>query len=123
MNLCRDKRLPIVRWKKPREWGDLPQRTREAECQKWIAEKLAPIVKSLHRNKPTALGVDFARYSDGSVWVAGQIDGDIRRCAITIELSCIPLRQQEQILGFLIKSLPRFTRANMDKTGNGFAPA
>lgn len=118
--MCRTQ-LPVLRWAKPREWGELPKKEREAECDEWIADHLMPVIRSLNRQRGTVLGVDFARYTDGSVWVLGQLYHPSIQCAITIELSCIPLRQQEQILNALCRNAPRLARVQMDKTGNGFA--
>ena len=119
--LCRVAGLSVLRWKKDRAWGDAHPKKREAECQRWIDRELMPVLKRLHPMKGSALGVDFARYIDGSVWVLGQIFGEVRRCALTVELFCIPLAQQQQILGAILKGAPRMARAHFDETGNGFA--
>jgi phage FluMu gp28-like protein len=119
--LCRTKGLTVLRWKKAREWGDMPPRQREKECEAWIERELIPVIKRLNPMRGSALGVDFARYIDGSVWVLAQMFGDVRRCVLTVELFCIPLAQQQQILGAILRGAPRMAKAHFDETGSGFA--
>jgi len=119
--LCRKAGLQVIRWRQPREWGDTDKRDRERACQDWIDRTLLPALRTLNPMKGKAIGVDFARYTDGSVWVLGQMTGEVRECALTLELFCIPLRQQEQILGAMISNATRLARVSMDETGNGFA--
>ncbi|PID61993.1 MAG: hypothetical protein CR974_03845 [Gammaproteobacteria bacterium] len=111
---------PIVRLVMPNEFGLKPENTRRAEINDWCEDNLKPVITKLDSQLRHYLGEDFARSGDLSVLAIGaesqQLELSVR---LIVELGNIPFKQQEQIVEYLIDSLPRFSGGAFDARGNG----
>lgn len=64
--------------------------------------------------------MDFGRLSDLSVfWPVQVMQNLLRRPPYVLELANIPYKQQEQVLLYTVRRLPRFRAGVLDATGNG----
>ena len=65
-------------------------------------------------------GSDYARHRDLSIITPFALDNVLnRKVPFVVEMAKVPIRQQEQILFYIIRRLPRFKGAAMDASGNG----
>lgn len=115
---------PVVRGRWNTEFGVKPEWERRLEVQAWCDENLKPVLDLLDQSERHGYGEDFGRVSDLTVIAVGaETSGLITRLKVMIELFNCPLRQQEQILAYVVERLPRFRGGSMDATGNGGALA
>lgn len=112
--------VPILRLAFDDAFGALPEPTRRADVDDWIAQQLDPLLRELNGNLLHVYGQDFARSGHLSVIAPMAITPDlIRTVPFMIEMRNVPTRQQEQILWYVVERLPRFQAGAMDGTGNG----
>lgn len=111
---------PILRWSFPDEFGLLPEPDRRAQVQTRINDELAPLLSALLPSAEHVYGLDYARVGDLTVIAPARVEATMRRVVpFGVELRNCPARQQEQILWYLIRGLPRFRAGRQDATGNG----
>ena len=111
---------PVLRYTGTEDFNRRPEPERRAEIDEWIAQNLKPVLADLDTTTPHALGEDFARSGDLTVFAPMAIETDLtRRIPFLVELKNVPFRQQEQILFALCDALPRFSAACLDARGNG----
>jgi phage FluMu gp28-like protein len=120
-----DARLPVIvrgAWDEP--FGRLPEDVRRYAIEGWIAERIKPLLEILSPDEVFALGGDFGRLADLSVFVLlGQDRELVCRPRVTVELSNCPFRSQEQILFALLDGVRRRRALALDAGGNGAALA
>ena len=111
---------PVIRLEKAKDFSLLPESTRRTEINDWLIEVLLPVLDSLDIKHSHYLGEDFARSGDLTSFSIGAEQQDISlEVQFIVELSNMPFKQQEQILMFILKRLPRFSGAALDARGNG----
>lgn len=116
--------IPVVRWERPTEFAEEPEHIREAEARDFCDQHLKPLLAALKPGLRSALGGDFGRSGDLSVfWPLQILPSLVRRPPFVLELRNIPFRQQEQILFYICDRLPRLSGIALDARGNGQALA
>lgn len=111
---------PLVRGRWTSEFAYLPDWEREAEVAEWCEEHIKPIIDRLNKDLVHGFGEDFARNGDLTVLDIMEEGRDLTtRVRGQIELDNCPFRQQEQIVVYILKRLPRFRFAAFDARGNG----
>jgi phage FluMu gp28-like protein len=114
------KATPIVRMEWKPEFSYESEEARFLEVQEWCIENLLPVLKTLDPARGHALGGDYGRVGDLTVYPILEEGKDlVRRCKLWIELGHCPYRQQEQIFNFIVDNLPRFKGAALDAGGIG----
>lgn len=117
---CMEQGLPVLRWRCKDGFDQLPDDVRQAECQAWLDDNVAPLLEALDPTLAHYFGEDFARDIDLTVIKPGtRLQNLTIRVPFIIELSNVPFRQQEQILFFVVDRLPRFQGGALDARGNG----
>lgn len=112
--------VPVLRWSVPDEFVDYGEERRISDCQDWIEEHLAPLVKALPSGARSSIGEDFGRSGDLTVLWPLLTEQDLSRTTpFVVELRNIPFRQQEQIVFWICDNLPRFSGGAFDARGNG----
>ncbi len=90
------------------------------EMQDWCETTLQPISQTLDETQLHFLGEDFARSGDMTSFVVlAQQQNLTKSVRLIVELGNMPYKQQEQIVLFIFKHLPRFAGAAFDARGNG----
>jgi phage FluMu gp28-like protein len=111
---------PILRLTFEDDFKNWPLETRIKEIDAWIKRDLDPCIAALSKTDWHYFGMDFARTGHLSVIVPLIKKMDLsRKVPFVIELHNCPIKQQEQILWYLIPMLPRFSGGAMDATGPG----
>jgi len=117
---CMSDDAPVLRLGCSGEFAELPDSVRFAEINDWLADNLAPLLDKFPPNLPVYFGEDFGRSGDLSViWPLIEEPGMTYRTPLVIEMRNVPFRQQEQVLFYLVDSLPRFAGGALDSRGNG----
>jgi phage FluMu gp28-like protein len=112
--------IPVIRLEKPAAFAHEPEPVRRATIDDWCERELLPILASLDKLLSHALGVDFGRVADLSVfWPLTTLRTLKRRTPFIVELRNIPFEQQRQVGFYIGDRLPRFSAAKLDATGNG----
>ncbi|MCT8565346.1 hypothetical protein KZ368_07490 [Glaesserella parasuis] len=111
---------PVIRFTAKDGFSLVPEPTRYAEIQDWCVQTLSPILSALDDSQLHFLGEDFARSGDMTSFVVlAQQQNLIKSVRFIVELGNMPYKQQEQIVLFILKHLPRFAGAAFDARGNG----
>lgn len=112
--------IPVLRFEQPASFAMLDESVRRLAVAGWCAERLAPVLRTLDRKLQHALGVDFGRVADLTVfWPLATMKSLKRRTPFLLELRNIPFEQQKQIGFFVADGLPRLGGVKLDATGNG----
>lgn len=112
--------IPVLRWECGPGFKLLPEETRLRACRAWCEEHLAPVLARLDPQLRHALGEDFGRVRDITVFWPLAVMRDLRRhTPFVVELRNVPFEQQKQILYFVCDRLPRLGAIKMDGGGNG----
>jgi len=102
------------------DFANQPVYRREAYVADWIDRNLAPVAKLLNPELRHFFGMDYARHRDFSIFCPMSLDQARHRdVPYVIEMHRVPTRQQQQILFWAIRHLPRFSGGAMDATGSG----
>jgi phage FluMu gp28-like protein len=102
------------------DFTEQPVYRREAWVNEWIERNLAPLIPQLNPQWRHFLGMDYARHRDFSIICPISVDQARHRdVPFVIEMHKVPARQQQQILFYLLRRLPRFVGAALDASGNG----
>lgn len=115
-----DRALPVIRFKAPDGFVLWSDHVRDAYMREWMAQHLDPLLAKLHPALRTALGQDFGRASDLTVYAPIQVTESLRRrIPFLVELRDCPYDQQRQVLHRMLERLPRLGAASFDAGGNG----
>lgn len=113
-------KTPVVRFEAKDGFSLVPEPTRYKEMEDWSEKTLAPILQGLSPNLLHFFGEDFARSGDMTSFVVlAQQQNLTKQVQFIVELGNMPYKQQEQIVLFILKRLPRFSGAAFDARGNG----
>ncbi len=97
-----------------------PVYRREAYVNDWIERYLARLLTPLNPQRRHFLGMDYARHRDFSVICPMSVDQARHRdVPFVVEMHKVPTRQQQHILFYILRRLPRFVGAALDATGSG----
>lgn len=97
---------------------------RLTETRLWLQQIVQPRLKALDENFKSFVGFDFGRHADLSVICPIVETPQLTRIApFAIQMRNVPIRQQEQVLDFVIEGLPRFCHGSFDAGGNGLVMA
>ncbi|MDP2548496.1 terminase large subunit domain-containing protein [Oceanobacter sp. 4_MG-2023] len=111
---------PVIRFEGSAEFNGWPEHLREAEIRDWCEEHLLPLLQALNPKSQYALGEDFARTGDLSVFAPIELTQElIRQVPFMVELKNVPFKQQEQILFYICDRFARFMAGALDARGNG----
>jgi len=111
---------PVLRLAFDDNFKNWPVDIRTREIDAWIKRELDPCINALLKSDLHFFGMDFARKGHLSVIVPLIKKLDLsRKVPFVIELHNCPIKQQQQILWYLIPKLPRFGGGAMDATGPG----
>jgi len=115
-----DETVPVIRFEKPQSWYELPRHIREADVKDWLEAEVKPVLARCDSTALHAIGGDFGRINDLTVFWPLAIDKMMKRhTPFVIELRRVPFEQQRDILFYIIDRLPRFMGAGLDAGGNG----
>jgi phage FluMu gp28-like protein len=111
---------PVLRLALDDDFTKQPVYRREAYVEDWIDRYLAPVIPTLDPVLRHFLGMDYARHRDFSIICPMSVDQARHRdVPFVIEMHKVPTRQQQQILFYTLRRLPRFSGAALDASGNG----
>ncbi|EAP1704771.1 hypothetical protein D6O16_07165 [Salmonella enterica] len=112
---------PVLRLTLGDDFISLGERERLSWGEAWIEQHLAPVMcEVLDPQLRHVFGMDFARHRHFSaIWPMAITPSLKRTVPFAIELNNVPSAQQEQIIVFLIRHLPRFCGGAIDATGPG----
>lgn len=115
---------PVLRLSLPDTFNEKSDYERRSEVEQWCNDRILPILSVLPKDFRSYFGMDFGRTGDLTA-IAPLIErSNLKRYTpFMVELRNIPIRQQEQILWFIVDHLPRFCNGCMDARGNGAAIA
>lgn len=112
--------IPVLRWACAPEFVHWPEHLRVAEALAWCEAEMLPLLRGLPPELPHAVGGDFGRSGDLSVFWPLAIRRDlVRATPFTVELRNVPFEQQKQILFYLCDRLPKLRAGKLDARGNG----
>lgn len=101
-----------------------PEIDRKQAVQDWLDAEVAPVLDALDPALQSMWGMDFGRSGDLSVLSPCQVNKQLQRVIpCMIEMRNMPHQQQDQVIEFVTRRLPRFSRAAIDARGNGNAVA
>ncbi|MEG2989958.1 MAG: terminase family protein [Citrobacter sp.] len=111
---------PVLRFNGTPEFNVLSEGLRRVDMQEWLETVVRPELDKLPRDLRHALGEDFARTGDLTVFAPVTVHDDTHRdVPFLVELSNVPFKQQEQVLFYLCDHLPRRDGIKLDARGNG----
>lgn len=112
---------PVLRLTLDDDFISLGESERLSWGEAWIEQHLAPVMCEVPDPQLRhVFGMDFARHRHFSaIWPMAITQTLRREVPFAIELNNVPSAQQEQIVFFLIKHLPRFCGGAIDATGPG----
>lgn len=116
--------FPVLRLSLNNDFEKLTEFEKREQVNRWIYDQLQVILDKLPRNLRTYYGMDFGRTGDLSV-IAPIVENNnlSRYCPFLVEMRNVPIRQQEQVLYYIVDRLPNFRGGAMDGRGNGQAIA
>lgn len=116
--------FPVLRLSLTNDFEKLTDFEKRESVNRWIYDHLQVIIEQLPRNLRTYYGMDFGRTGDLSV-IAPIVENNnlSRYCPFLVEMRNVPIRQQEQVLYYIVDRLPNFRGGSMDGRGNGQAIA
>ncbi len=111
---------PVLRFTGSAAFNAASESERNGEMQEWLEAEAFPELMKLDRSHRHALGEDFARSGDLTVFAPIEVlPTTRRRVPFTVELKNTPFKQQEQALYFICDRLPRRDGIWLDARGNG----
>jgi phage FluMu gp28-like protein len=111
---------PVVRFTGSTAFNSAGEGERMREMQEWLVQHVGPLLKKLPKKQRHALGEDFARNGDLTVFAPMTIEDDTKRTVpFIVELGNVPFKQQEQALYYICDRLPRRDGIFLDARGNG----
>lgn len=117
---CMADHCHVARLTCPSDFELRPIPERVAYFERWLEDQVAPALLGLDQRRLTAIGGDFARSMDLSVFPVGQELANLDvTIPLVIELGNTPIAQQKQVLLYVIHHCRRFGGACLDASGNG----
>lgn len=111
---------PVIRFTGSTAFNEGGEAERMREMQQWLVENVGPALKALPQNLRHALGEDFARSGDLTVFSPITVfDDTTRSVPFLVEMKNVPFKQQEQSLYYICDRLPRRDGIFLDARGNG----
>lgn len=111
---------PVIRWYKEDAFSLFPEPKRAIEAKEFCEQTLKPLLDKLPENARSFFGEDFGRTGDLTVlWPLLEMQPLTYKVPFVVELRKIPYKQQEQIVLYIMRRLPRLTGAAFDAKGNG----
>lgn len=111
---------PVLRFTGSTLFNQASEHARKGEMQEWLEQELEPVLKNLPVNLRHALGEDFARTGDLTVFAPITVEENTKRTVpFLVELKNVPFKQQEQALYYICDRLPRRDGIYLDARGNG----
>ncbi|OOF44019.1 hypothetical protein BKK51_10150 [Rodentibacter trehalosifermentans] len=111
---------PVIRYQAKDGFSLEPEPARYKEMNDWCEKVLTPVLQRLSPDLLHFFGEDFARSGDMTSFVVlAQQQNLTKQVQFIVELGNMPYKQQEQIVLFILKRLPRFAGGAFDGRGNG----
>lgn len=111
---------PVIRYQAKDGFSLEPEPARYKEMNDWCEKVLTPVLQQLSPDLLHFFGEDFARSGDMTSFVIlAQQQNLTKQVQFIVELGNMPYKQQEQIVLFILKRLPRFAGGAFDGRGNG----
>ncbi|MBV7315461.1 terminase large subunit domain-containing protein [Shewanella sp. NIFS-20-20] len=111
---------PVLRFTGTTTFNEASEHARIGEMQEWLEQHVLPVLVTLPPDLRHALGEDFARSGDLTVFAPITVENDTKRTVpFLVELKNVPFKQQEQALYFICDRLPRRDGIFLDARGNG----
>ncbi|TGY49722.1 hypothetical protein E5343_07000 [Rodentibacter caecimuris] len=111
---------PVIRYQAKDGFSLEPEPARYKEMNDWCEKELSPVLQYLSPDLLHFFGEDFARSGDMTSFVVlAQQQNLTKQVQFIVELGNMPYKQQEQIVLFILKRLPRFSGGAFDARGNG----
>lgn len=111
---------PVFRFTGTAEFNAAGEAERMRDMQEWLVTQVGPTLKQLPQHLRHALGEDFARNGDLTVFAPISVETDTKRSVpFLVELANVPFKQQEQALYYICDRLPRRDGIKLDARGNG----
>jgi phage FluMu gp28-like protein len=122
---CMNPDIPVVEWSPPADdFVDWDLGAAERETLYWCKERLDPLLKLLDPKLRHAMGSDFGRTGDLSVfWPVVELPDMTIHTPFMVELRNAPFRTQKLIYDYIADRLPRLSGLALDARGNGQALA
>ncbi|MCW8843580.1 MAG: hypothetical protein OQK00_09215 [Rhodobacteraceae bacterium] len=121
---CMHDEHKVVRLTCPDGFELRPMQERKTFVDDWLEEFVEPELKRLNPKLLTGLGEDFGRNIDLSVLAVGQEESDLSiTVPLMVEMANTPIKQQKQVVRYIVERIDRFLGAKFDATGNGLALA
>lgn len=115
---------PVLEWEVPDSFVHLPDHLRQAEAEAWCKEHLDPLLVALPTQCRHAMGADFGRVHDLTVyWPLTITRAMVKETPFVVELRRVPFKEQEFVGTYLGKRLPNLSGIAPDGTGLGAATA
>lgn len=116
---CMSHDIEVLRYECTDEFTFEDESVRVQKTLEWINEDLESILRN-QDDRPTYVGMDFARSGDLSVInVSREETNNLLRAIVYVEMRNVPFAQQYQILTYIIDNLNRFYSGSFDARGNG----
>jgi len=111
---------PVLEWEVPDSFVHEPDHIRQAAAKDWCEENLDPVLKLLPEHCRHAMGADFGRVHDLTVyWPLTVTRAMVHETPFTVELRRVPFKEQEFIGTYIGKRLPNLSGIAPDGTGLG----
>ncbi|WP_194164177.1 terminase family protein [Agarivorans sp. B2Z047] len=111
---------PVLRFTGDTLFNAAPEGERFAHMQEWLVDTVLPELEKLPQNLRHALGEDFARSGDLTVFAPITVHVNTQRSVpFLVELKNVPFKQQEQALYYICDRLPKRNGIALDARGNG----
>lgn len=116
--------IPVLTWEPPTSFVHQSDQSRQADAKDWCEEHLAPLLAKLDARLRHALGADFGRVHDLTVYWPVTVTRLMRKeTPFVVELRAVPFKEQEFISKYIADRLPRLSGIAPDGTGLGAATA
>lgn len=113
-------RATVLRYEAEAGFALLSDEQRAGIMLDWLKLGVLPLLQSLDKEKYHALGEDFGRTADITVFAPVAVNQNLSKTIpFMVELRNVPFREQELALTFILDRLPRFFYAAIDAGGNG----
>lgn len=110
----------VLRFEGSADFNLWAEHLREAEMRDWCKQHLLPELSKLDPKARHAIGDDFGRSADLTVFAPIEVGQTLRRrVPFLVELRNVPFKQQEQCFYYICDRLPKLMGGALDARGNG----
>lgn len=110
----------VIRIQAPQNFMDISEVERRSFIDEWLEGTLKTYFNLLKEDERHSLGIDIARLGDLSSYsICGIAQDTTRRMRLIVEARNMPFNQQEQIMTWIARNVPRLIGIAGDKTGIG----